>query len=120
MMSLSCSFFVFVFLILRRPPRSTLFPYTTLFRSSFAASRRGWRNETTPPVASRRHLPSGPFCCRRISGARISSLPERSRAFCWHPPALAAPPPSPPLPPPPPPSPPPTPTPPPPPPRPPP
>src|SRR5689334_24180840 len=27
------SFFVFVFLMLRRPPRSTLFPYTTLFRS---------------------------------------------------------------------------------------
>src|SRR5437870_11984613 len=24
---------VFVFLIIRRPPRSTLFPYTTLFRS---------------------------------------------------------------------------------------
>src|SRR5205085_12199137 len=29
------SFFLFFFLILRRPPRSTLFPYTTLFRSSF-------------------------------------------------------------------------------------
>src|SRR5437899_9493263 len=26
-------FFVFFFLIIRRPPRSTLFPYTTLFRS---------------------------------------------------------------------------------------
>src|SRR3712207_9578879 len=25
--------FVFVFLMIRRPPRSTLFPYTTLFRS---------------------------------------------------------------------------------------
>src|SRR5437868_12686928 len=30
----NCSSFVFFFfLILRRPPRSTLFPYTTLFRS---------------------------------------------------------------------------------------
>src|SRR5690348_18107229 len=29
-----CSFsFVFFFLMIRRPPRSTLFPYTTLFRS---------------------------------------------------------------------------------------
>src|SRR5207249_10538481 len=28
------SFFLFFFLIIRRPPRSTLFPYTTLFRSS--------------------------------------------------------------------------------------
>src|SRR5437660_8435516 len=30
----SCSFFFpFFFLMIRRPPRSTLFPYTTLFRS---------------------------------------------------------------------------------------
>src|SRR2546426_11865182 len=31
-------FFLFFFLMIRRPPRSTLFPYTTLFRSvdSFA------------------------------------------------------------------------------------
>src|SRR5476649_3002775 len=28
-----CSFFLFFFLMIRRPPRSTLFPYTTLFRS---------------------------------------------------------------------------------------
>src|SRR5204863_9545103 len=28
-----CSSFYFFFLMLRRPPRSTLFPYTTLFRS---------------------------------------------------------------------------------------
>src|SRR5437879_13270041 len=27
-------FFCFFFLMMRRPPRSTLFPYTTLFRSS--------------------------------------------------------------------------------------
>src|SRR3989337_3565373 len=27
-------FFCFFFLMIRRPPRSTLFPYTTLFRSS--------------------------------------------------------------------------------------
>src|SRR3712207_9024220 len=29
------------FLMIRRPPRSTLFPYTTLFRSSFAVDQ--WR-----------------------------------------------------------------------------
>src|SRR3989454_1603760 len=28
-------FFIFFFLMIRRPPRSTLFPYTTLFRSGF-------------------------------------------------------------------------------------
>src|SRR5438270_12715904 len=31
-----CSFFFF-FLMIRRPPRSTLFPYTTLFRSKLPA-----------------------------------------------------------------------------------
>src|SRR5260221_8188275 len=29
--------FIFFFLMIRRPPRSTLFPYTTLFRSRFMA-----------------------------------------------------------------------------------
>src|SRR5258706_16208543 len=32
----SFSLFFFFFLMIRRPPRSTLFPYTTLFRSSCA------------------------------------------------------------------------------------
>src|SRR5256885_9782410 len=32
----------FFFLMIRRPPRSTLFPYTTLFRSARAALRAGW------------------------------------------------------------------------------
>src|SRR3712207_9549153 len=32
---LSASYFVFFFLMIRRPPRSTLFPYTTLFRSFY-------------------------------------------------------------------------------------
>src|SRR3989338_6789059 len=31
----SISYSVFFFLMIRRPPRSTLFPYTTLFRSQF-------------------------------------------------------------------------------------
>src|SRR2546425_7133907 len=31
---------VFFFLMIRRPPRSTLFPYTTLFRSWLVAARR--------------------------------------------------------------------------------
>src|SRR5439155_20941402 len=36
------SFFLFFFLMLRLPPRSTLFPYTTLFRSSTSRSRAMW------------------------------------------------------------------------------
>src|SRR2546429_7829421 len=37
-------FFFFFFLMIRRPPRSTLFPYTTLFRSSPCA--KPWRTGT--------------------------------------------------------------------------
>src|SRR3712207_9201595 len=33
-------FVVFFFLMIRRPPRSTLFPYTTLFRSLYDDRRR--------------------------------------------------------------------------------
>src|SRR2546426_12270027 len=35
--------FFFFFLMIRRPPRSTLFPYTTLFRSLGAAEGLGLR-----------------------------------------------------------------------------
>src|SRR5258708_36293480 len=31
--------FLFFFLMIRRPPRSTLFPYTTLFRSPFLCAQ---------------------------------------------------------------------------------
>src|SRR5207244_11485696 len=45
------SFYVpFFFLMIRRPPRSTLFPYTTLFRSR---TRRRRRQVTRSPVPSR-------------------------------------------------------------------
>src|SRR5438876_3611241 len=46
----------FFFLMIRRPPRSTLFPYTTLFRSIAAAdSDRGANRARLPPA---RQLPS--------------------------------------------------------------
>src|SRR3712207_7926636 len=38
---------IFFFLMIRRPPRSTLFPYTTLFRSD------GVDRRPTPPVVDR-------------------------------------------------------------------
>src|SRR5256885_15422129 len=38
----------FFFLMIRRPPRSTLFPYTTLFRSALEA-RRGQHDERRAP-----------------------------------------------------------------------
>src|SRR2546421_5442820 len=45
----------FFFLMIRRPPRSTLFPYTTLFRSHLGGALRG-RQEAEgqgPPVRLR-------------------------------------------------------------------
>src|SRR2546429_5745544 len=41
-MAVIACFFVFFFLMIRRPPRSTLFPYTTLFRSCGAAMITLW------------------------------------------------------------------------------
>src|SRR5258707_10794370 len=43
--------FFFFFLMIRRPPRSTLFPYTTLFRSLVILSERplSWNAEHTNP-----------------------------------------------------------------------
>src|SRR6266481_7768277 len=53
-----CSFlstwFVFFFLMIRRPPRSTLFPYTTLFRSELRPLRE--------------------HCQRRVAAHRSNSL----------------------------------------------
>src|SRR5579872_7578261 len=63
------SFSVFFFLMIRRPPRSTLFPYTTLFRSggtgrpsaaipgrSLTASCWSRSEEHTSELQSRPHL----------------------------------------------------------------
>src|SRR5438067_2586624 len=43
---LYCLLFCFFFLLIRRPPRSTLFPYTTLFRSDRLPER------AVPPAAA--------------------------------------------------------------------
>src|ERR1041385_9336493 len=61
-------YFVFFFLMIRRPPRSTLFPYTTLFRSGPRARTWPWAprsrrscssprsEEHTSELQSRLHL----------------------------------------------------------------
>src|SRR5689334_23460489 len=53
----------FMFIMIRRPPKSTLFPYTTLFRSQThgrrrerrAAVRSGRRDRPLPDAAARAH-----------------------------------------------------------------
>src|SRR5437764_8439369 len=48
----------FFFLIIRRPPRSTLFPYTTLFRSGVHdLAKVTYRNDD--PIADIRHMRIG-------------------------------------------------------------
>src|SRR3712207_7433000 len=50
-----CLDVVFFFLMIRRPPRSTLFPYTTLFRSAGGAlSAPGRRPRARPVVRAAR------------------------------------------------------------------
>src|SRR3712207_7713767 len=65
-----CSLYVF-FLMIRRPPRSTLFPYTTLFRSS-------GRSGPYPRRPSRAATP-----CPRPSLRAPSSSPPRGRQARW-------------------------------------
>src|SRR3712207_3608629 len=43
--------------MIRRPPRSTLFPYTTLFRSGSGAARRARRAPPHGPARRRGHRP---------------------------------------------------------------
>src|SRR2546427_4215138 len=65
-------FLIFFFLMIRRPPRSTLFPYTTLFRST--TSRR--RPSVWWCTASR----SRPQCSR--SEEHTSELQSQSNLVC--------------------------------------
>src|SRR5256885_7295138 len=44
---------VFFFLMIRRPPRSTLFPYTTLFRSGSVLDDRCGRVDLASPYLAR-------------------------------------------------------------------
>src|SRR3712207_7347784 len=75
----------FFFLMIRRPPRSTLFPYTTLFRSSSTSSGRassaapwiGWAPETT-----RRGEIHGCNCPRPRSEEHTSELQSRQYLVC--------------------------------------
>src|ERR1041385_9279641 len=65
---LSCVFF---FLMIRRPPRSTLFPYTTLFRSHH-----------DPEPLERGVLDSGPSSARSRSEEHTSELQSRLHLVC--------------------------------------
>src|SRR3712207_9330398 len=79
-------FVSFFFLMIRRPPRSTLFPYTTLFRSP------GLGPPPAPPRPSRtggRHLrraapprEASPACATLRSEEHTSELQSRQYLVC--------------------------------------
>src|SRR5256885_13258059 len=67
-----CLFLFFFFLMIRRPPRSTLFPYTTLFRSQ-------------PPIFGRRPEEAGTIMrviCEYRSEEHTSELQSPCNLVC--------------------------------------
>src|SRR5690606_41624629 len=65
----------FIFLLLRSPPRSTLFPYTTLFRSR-------WRRSTAPrncPPPAPRAAPRARAMGRGCPAPRTPAAPSAPR-----------------------------------------
>src|SRR2546425_7009316 len=76
--------------MIRRPPRSTLFPYTTLFRSLPCCVRRGDACEQTtqrlrhgPEALSRRHHhAAGGRCPGRRSEEHTSELQSLAYLVC--------------------------------------
>src|SRR6476660_10215524 len=76
MCALFCVFRFFFFLMIRRPPRSTLFPYTTLFRSRVAArdSPRGKPSRARSP-------PDSAMACHR-SEEHTSELQSPDHLVC--------------------------------------
>src|SRR2546421_652415 len=80
----------FFFLMIRRPPRSTLFPYTTLFRSHHATLDGGRRGaEGLPEHLPAEHLRSPDVAARAAeqvdlerSEEHTSELQSRSDLVC--------------------------------------
>src|SRR5690349_21927510 len=61
--------------MIRRPPRSTLFPYTTLFRSADAATPIAMPRRTKPRVSGIRPVRAGP---RHIADAPTDDEDRKS------------------------------------------
>src|SRR5256885_10112779 len=74
-------FFVFFFLMIRRPPRSTLFPYTTLFRSLPRANEP--RNHPQAPRHPQQSHTARPALRNpaSLSAKRLPAHESASRSF---------------------------------------
>src|SRR3989442_4728298 len=73
----------FFFLMIRRPPRSTLFPYTTLFRSTGLAWEAS-ESVSSAPLRSARCWPTCGFCQPSLgrSEEHTSELQSRPHLVC--------------------------------------
>src|SRR6266478_8578639 len=71
--------FIFFFLMIRRPPRSTLFPYTTLFRSCECRRPRS-RPADSAVRAPTQSCPAGRTTAR--SEEHTSELQSQSNLVC--------------------------------------
>src|SRR2546430_4471569 len=77
------SIYLFFFLMIRRPPRSTLFPYTTLFRSRTVAGNRRARRTRRDAAPG-----GGPGGAPELPGAHVrseehtSELQSQSNLVC--------------------------------------
>src|SRR5256714_5801977 len=78
----------FFFLMIRRPPRSTLFPYTTLFRSvrGLSRSRAGQPQEGTRVMGTRACRPAARGRCPALvcQVARRNRRPKRHLGASAH------------------------------------
>src|SRR2546422_10757720 len=88
-----CHFHLFFFLMIRRPPRSTLFPYTTLFRSlppgaplrhhdRRAAPGEDEHRSGEPPAGLFRREARQGVAARRRSEEHTSELQSRLHLVC--------------------------------------
>src|SRR5438034_6793655 len=63
--------------MLRRPPRSTLFPYTTLFRSEYVDPWNLHRVEAIPSPWEMQDRREDAWRCRQAAGAQSRLNPDR-------------------------------------------
>src|SRR6266446_9502504 len=75
--------FPFFFLMIRRPPRSTLFPYTTLFRPGGVCRHQGVRRQRAPlpsPARSEEHTSELQSPCNLV--CRLLLEKKKSTLIC--------------------------------------
>src|SRR6266446_9419919 len=82
MVSFLFRFCFFFFLMIRRPPRSTLFPYTTLFRSRADQNRRSDLGPGYRGGADRLHVAEWARCDPTRSEEHTSELQSPCNLVC--------------------------------------